>query len=234
MKMKNMKKTIIGVAIIAMFLITMMGSVNAASMTASTNEVEVNKGVSVTISTNVTMKAVQFKLNYDTSKFEYTGYTSKAGATATVTKTAEGLTFALANSAAPEDAKSIVLNFTAKAETANVNEETFTISGFKAGTSTDKDNNINATATVKVVAAPVVEPEQPENPEKPGNSGNEDNNKPAGDNTDNKGTTTNNNDKVGTNGKVITKLNQTGTPLFIGAAVVVALAGAVLVVRKAK
>ncbi len=230
MKMKNMKKTIIGVAIIAMFLITMMGSVNAASMTASASQVEVDKGVSVTISTNVTMKAVQFKLAYDKDNFTYTGYTSKAGATATVTETAEGLTFALANSAAPEDAKSIVLNFTAKAETANVNEETFTISGFKAGTSAERDDNINATTTVKVVAATVVEPEQPENP-----GTTDDNNKPAEDNTDNKGTTTTtNNGKVSTNGKVITKLNQTGTPLFIGAAVVVALAGAVLVVRKAK
>lgn len=229
--MKNMKKTIIGVAIIAMFLITMMGSVNAASMTASTNQVEVDKGVSVVIKTDVTMKAVQFKLNYDTSKFDYTGYTSAAGTTATVTKTAEGLTFALANSAAPEDAKSITLNFTAKAETANVNEETFTISGFKAGTSTEKDNNINATTTVKVVAATT-----PVEPEKPGDVTDE-NNTPAGEENKDNGTTTtetNNSGKVSTNGKVITKLNQTGAPLFIGAAVVVALAGAVLVVRKAK
>lgn len=231
--MKNMKKTIIGVAIIAMFLITMMGSVNAANMTASADKVEVDKGVSVVISTDVTMKAVQFKLNYDTSKFTYTGYTSKAGATATVTPTAEGLTFALANSAAPEDAKSITLNFTAKAATANVNEETFTISGFKAGTSTEKDNNINATATVKVVAATPVEPE------KPGDVTDE-NKTPAGEENKDNGTktpatsTANNDKKVGTNGKVITKLNQTGAPLFIGAAVVVALAGATLVIRKRK
>lgn len=227
--MKNMKKTIMGVAIIAIFLITMMGSVNAASMTASASQVEVDKGVSVVISTDVTMKAVQFKLNYDTSKFTYTGYTSKAGATATVTPTAEGLTFALANSAAPEDAKSITLNFTAKAATANVNEETFTISGFKAGTSTEKDNNINATATVKVVAATT--PVEPENPE----DNKEEDNKPAEENKDNgTGTTTDNKGVVGTDGKTYTKLHQTGAPLFIGAAVVVALAGAVLVIRKAK
>lgn len=228
--MKNMKKTIMGVAIIAIFLITMMGSVNAASMKASTNQVEVDKGVSVTISTDVTMKAVQFKLAYDKDNFEYTGYTSKAGTTATVTQTAEGLTFALANSAAPEDAKSIVLNFTAKAETANVSEETFTISGFKAGTSTEKDNNINATTTVKVVAATT-----PVEPEKPGDV-TDDNKTPAGEENKDNGTETKTDNKgvVGTDGKTYTKLHQTGAPLFIGAAVVVALAGAVLVIRKAK
>lgn len=234
MKMKNMKKTIIGVAIIAMFLITMMGSVNAASMTASANQVEVDKGVSVTIKTDVPMTGVQFKLNYDKSKFNYTGYTSPVGASATVTQTADGLTFALANSSAPADAKTVTLNFTAKATTANVGEETFTISGFKAGTSTEKDNNINATTTVKVVEPAAVEPE------KPGDDINNDNKQPAEDDkkedNNNKGTTTTttNNGKVSTNGTVIKKLNQTGTPLFIGAAVVVALAGVALVVRKRK
>lgn len=233
--MKNMKKTIMGVAIIAIFLITMMGSVNAASMTASASQVEVDKGVSVTIKTDVPMTGVQFKLNYDKSKFDYTGYTSPVGNAATVTQTADGLTFALANSAAPADAKTVTLNFTAKATTANANEEAFTISGFKAGTSAEKDNDINATTTVKVVAATVVTPEEPDNK---GDINNENGN-PAEENKDNKdnGTTTttkNDSGKVGTNGKVITKLNQTGTPLFIGAAVVIALAGAVLVIRKAK
>ena len=49
--MKNMKKTIIGVAILAIALILMMtGSVNAASLTA--NNAEVKKGETVTVTIN--------------------------------------------------------------------------------------------------------------------------------------------------------------------------------------
>ena len=240
--MKNMKKTIIGVAIIAMFLITMMGSVNAASMTATASPVQVNDGVSVRITTGVPIKAAQFKLAYDTSKFEYTGAaydgkTQSAGTTTgdvgTITPTADGLTVAIANNGAKDTTKTIRLDFKAKAETANASEETFTISGFKAGTSSERDDSINATVAVKVEAAKADEPVV--TPEEPDNNGNANNGASAPATDDNKGTsTTTNSGKVATNGKVITKLNQTGTPLFIGAAVVVALAGVVLVVRKRK
>lgn len=242
--MKNMKKTIIGVAIIAMFLITMMGSVNAASMTASADKVEVDKGVSVRITTTVPIKAAQFKLAYDTSKFEYTGAaydgkTQSAGTTTgdvgTITPTADGLTVAIANNGAKDTTKTIRLDFKAKAETANASEETFTVTGFKAGTSSQRDDSINSTVTVKVEAAKADEPVI--TPEEPDNSGNDNNgtSTPAQGNNNNGTTSTKTNGGVvGTDGKTHTKLNQTGAPLFIGAAVVVALAGVVLVVRKRK
>ena len=103
----------------------------------------------------------------------------------------------------------------------------FTASNF----STDKDEELTTTtATVKVVTETATEPENPgeETPTEPTT--------PATDN--NEGTTTNNNtnadEKVGTNGQVITKLPQTGTPVFIGVVAVIALAGITLVVRKVR
>lgn len=224
-----MKKTIVIVAILAMVLITMMGSVNAASVTAK-NEVEKGKTVTVTVNMAAT-SAVQFEMPYDNTKFEFVG--ASAGALGNDIGVANGGVVNVAAFAVDGKATTTSVTVTFKA-LATTEGEKFTVNGLV----TESGEKIaNPTVTVKVTAPVEV---------KPGT----DNKTPV---TDDKqqgttatpstgdkqqGTTTTGsqsvNGKVGTDGKVITKLPQTGTPVFIGVAVIIAVAGVALVVRKAK
>ena len=224
-----MKKTIVVVAILAMVLITMMGSVNAASVTAN-KEVEKGKTVTVTVNMEAT-SAVQFDMSYDNTKFEFVG--ASAGALGSDVGVANGGVVKVAAFAL--DGKSTTKSVTVTFKTLATTEgEKFTVDGLV----TENGEAIaNPAVTVKVTAPVEVKP------------GTDDNKKPATDDkqqgttatpvTDDKKqeTTTksqNADQKIGTNGKVITKLPQTGTPVFIGVATIIAIAGVALVVRKAK
>lgn len=221
--MKNMKRTILGVAILAMVLIMMMGSVNAANVTANNTEVKKGDMVAVSVNTENAAMAIEFELKYDATKFEYIG--ASAGALGTPSVTDEGgvITLAIAASDGRSTTQSVTLNFKAKETTEGV---PFTVSNLI----TDKNEAVaNSTATVKVVEEKPVTPEEPTNPTQPTTP------------DENKGgeeTTTNNsqnaNEKIGTNGEVIKKLPQTGTPVFIGVAAIIVVAGMALVVRKTK
>lgn len=223
--MKNMKRTILGVAILAMVLIMMMGSVNAANVTASNTEVKKGDMVAVSVNTENAVMAIEFELKYDATKFEYIG--ASAGALGTPSVTDEGgiITLAIAASDGRSTTQQVTLNFKAKENTEGV---PFTVSNLI----TDKNEAVvNSAVTVKVVEETPVTPEEPTNPTNP--------TQPTKPSTDGEqGTTTNNSqnadEKVGTNGEVIKKLPQTGTPVFIGVAAIIAVAGVALVVRKTK
>lgn len=218
-----MKKTIVGVAILAIALIVMMGSVNAASVTV--DKTEVKKGDIVTISINIDkqVNGIQFNVSYNPNNFEYIG--TDTGALAPEENASNGLVKVVASSGS-KTANKATLTFKALADTQG---EDFVVSNFKAEGEALNNNSVK----VKVSTTPVVE--EPTTPDNEGNKPVEGTTTPV---TDKKAqtveTTQKAGEKVGTNGKVITKLPQTGTPVFIGAIALIVVAGVVLVVKKAK
>ena len=221
-----MKKSILGIVIIAMVVIAMMvGNVNAANLAVNNAEVKKGDVVTVSVNTEEASQAVEFVLNYDATKFEYVADSAASTLGAPIVNASEAGVIRLVVTDPIKTTNAVTLQFKAIEDTEGA---VFTASNF----STDKDEELtSATATVKVVTETPVEPENPVDPETPAEP-----TTPETPADNNEGTTTNNNtnanEKVGTNGQVITKLPQTGTPMFIGAAVVIALAGVALVVRK--
>ena len=220
-----MKKTILGILIIAMVVVAMMiGNVNAANLAVNNAEVKKGDVVTVSVNTEEASQAVEFVLNYDATKFEYVADSAASTLGAPIVNASEAGVIRLVVTDPIKTTNAVTLQFKAIEDTEGA---VFTASNF----STDKDEELTTTtATVKVVTETATEPENPgeETPTEPTT--------PATDN--NEGTTTNNNtnadEKVGTNGQVITKLPQTGTPVFIGVVAVIALAGITLVVRKVR
>ena len=220
-----MKKTILGILIIAMVVVAMMiGNVNAANLAVNNAEVKKGDVVTVSVNTEEASQAVEFVLNYDATKFEYVADSATSTLGAPIVNASEAGIIRLVVTDPIKTTNAVTLQFKAIEDTEGA---VFTASNF----STDKDEELTTTtATVKVVTETATEPENPgeETPTEPTT--------PATDN--NEGTTTNNNtnadEKVGTNGQVITKLPQTGTPVFIGVVAVIALAGITLVVRKVR
>ena len=220
-----MKKTILGILIIAMVVVAMMiGNVNAANLAVNKTKKKKGDVVTVSVNTEETSQAVEFVLNYDATKFEYVADSATSTLGAPIVNASEAGIIRLIVTDPIKTTNAVTLQFKAIEDTEGA---VFTASNF----STDKDEELTTTtATVKVVTETATEPENPgeETPTEPTT--------PATDN--NEGTTTNNNtsadEKVGTNGQVITKLPQTGTPVFIGVVAVIALAGITLVVRKVR
>ena len=221
-----MKKSILGIVIIAMVVIAMMvGNVNAANLAVNNAELKKGDVVTVSVNTEEASQAVEFVLNYDATKFEYVADSAASTLGAPIVNASEAGVIRLVVTDPIKTTNAVTLQFKAIEDTEGA---VFTASNF----STDKEEELTvASVTVKVVTETPVEPENPVDPETP-----EEPTTPETPADNNEGTTTNNNtnanEKVGTNGQVITKLPQTGTPMFIGAAVVIALAGVALVVRK--
>ena len=221
-----MKKSILGIVIIAMVVIAMMvGNVNAANLAVNNQEVKKGDVVTVSVNTEEASQAVEFVLNYDATKFEYVADSAASTLGAPIVNASEAGVIRLVVTDPIKTTNAVTLQFKAIEDTEGA---VFTASNF----STDKEEELTvASVTVKVVTQTPVEPENPVDPETPVEP-----TTPETPADNNEGTTTNNNtnanEKVGTNGQVITKLPQTGTPMFIGAAVVIALAGVALVVRK--
>ena len=236
--MKNMKKTILGVAILAMVLIVMIGSVNAASVTANNKEVKKGEMVTVSVNTGKPVMAIEFELKYDAEKFEYVGASAGSLGTPSVTVNNGVATVAIAASDGKSTTSSVTLNFKAKETTEG---KSFTVSNLI--TDVTSETITNATTTVKIVEDTTEKPEEPTTPSNPDTTEKpEEPTTPSNPDTpsteEKQETTTINsqkaNEKVGTNGEVIKKLPQTGTPVFIGAVALIAIAGVVLVVRKTK
>lgn len=223
-KMKNMKKTILGVAISIIALIMMMGSVNAASISA-VNEVEKDKTVTVTVNVD-SAKAIEFNVKYNKDKFEFVNAETTLGAPTVTPK--DGVVYFATFGTTPTD--TVKLNFKA---TGLTDGETFTLNDLITDVTSDKVEN--GTVTVKVTE-PAKEDDNKEEQNKPqeGQNTQTSNTTEQKDETGTKNTNKTNTTKVSTNGEKITKLQQTGTPVFaiIGAFVVVA--GIVFIIKKAK
>lgn len=118
--MKTLKKSIaiLILALVLLAVLTTTVSAGAVSIKASASKVTVGKNVSVTVSFGEKVSAAQFKLNYDTSKFDYVS--CSAGSYGTGTKT-----YVYVNYEDVADLGSVTFTFKSKA----VGSGSFSISG---------------------------------------------------------------------------------------------------------
>lgn len=239
-----MKKSMTILAIILIALVAMMGSVNAASITANpatAKKISVGDTVTVTVTTKKD-DAIQFNMTYPDG-FEYVSTkasdgmalevnTKTAGALKVVAYGAQGdtvtMTFKATKEIAPKAAEEIKKDFVASKLILGNEDDSFTNG---TATVTVKGEEPTATPETTPSTEPTTTPEDP-NGANPGTTNKEDG---KGTETE-KGTTgaaTNESgEKVGTDGNVIKKLPQTGAPVFAGAGIVAAIALAVVAGRK--
>lgn len=124
--MKRVSKYIF-IAIIALVIILAGGQVKAASASISTSNSKVNSGENVKVTVSFggeKVSAVQFKLNYDSSKFEYVSNSAGSPYNAG--------TFAYASATA--DLSSVTFTFKAK----STGSSNFGLSGVKLSTASEK------------------------------------------------------------------------------------------------
>lgn len=231
-----MKKTLTILTILVIALVAMMGSVNAAE-TAKLTASREGDTVTVTLSLQEATGKVQFNLAYDSSLLTYVS-ASAGSLSAQINAREAGLVKLAALGMGGETTKTVTLTFKLNA---GVEEGTanFELSNLKGTT----EGLANSTASVKIEKtvvpapsenpspAPSTEPTTPApstapstNPTTPETPSTSDGN--------NSSTSQNGDILVGTNGEVITKLPQTGAPIYVGVAVLIALAVVAVVARK--
>ena len=218
-----MKKTFTILTILALVLVAMLGSsVNAATFEAS-EDTEVGGNVSVTIRIPAS-GSLDSRVHYDTSLLTYTGceFDNASNLNADAIDKGEGLIIisAFAKGDGTATFTYATLNFTAKA--AGVAKFTIEEGSFDTNTHDEELENyeVSVNITEPVTEDPGTTDPQPEDPDKtePEPTTPETPEKPNG--------------PVGTDGKPIDALPNTGSPLFIIAGAVIALAVVALVVKK--
>ena len=215
-----MKKKILGIVITLVIMMGMMVSqVNAATISAS--NAEVNKGDQITVTVNLenATQAIDLDLTYDANAFEYVKGSVTSGLDSLTVNDRNAGEVKISGSDPYNSTTYVTFTFVAKA---NTDAADFVGSRFFS----HEDETLNTSTVTVAVAEPTVEPE-PEQPdvEVP------DENQPS-DVTDTEGgADTDTNVKVDDEGKVITKLPQTGTSIITVAGIVVAVvvAGAIAV-----
>lgn len=213
-----MKKTIIGIAILATMLVALIGTtVNAASVTATPSNITVGKEetVTVTVKTDAQISGAVLKLNYDADKFEYVEANAGAVPVKATDKTDYVKVVVIDPLGGDATTNTITLTFKAKKDLTEGQKATFSISEVEL----DPEEAIT-TDSVEVTVVKAQEPTTPEEPEKPG--------------TDKPTTPEKPSNPTDTNGDEITDLPQTGVPMFIGAIALIIVSGAVLVIKKVK
>ncbi len=217
-----MKKslTILTIAILA--IVAFASCVNAASVQASTTNVNVGDTVTVTVKTDKQFEGTSFTLTFDASKFEYQSASCVDANGATLnfenntSKAAEGEVFIQAYSGSLTS-DTVVVTFKALAATegASFDVKNLILSG------TDAEELTNNPVTIAV--ATDNGGQQGGNTEGQGNQG-------EGTGTSTQGSET----PVDKNGNPIKGLPNAGTPIFVGAIALIVVAGAVLVIRNRK
>ena len=205
-----MKKslTILTIAILA--IVAFASCVNAASVKVTPAQAKVGDTVTVTVHSDTPCYGVQFNMTYDSTRFEYAGNTAGA-----IVSASNGeLICSYSNVAAPTN--DVSLTFTVISE-APVGTGDFAISGTEF---TDTKGDVTGeavtepTATVEI-AAPSGEGNQPTDPTTP---------------TEPTTPTT----PVDKKGNPITEITNAGTPIFAGAIALIAISGAVLIIKNRK
>ena len=227
-----MKNKIIGIVITLIILVGMMASqVMAATLSASSTEVNKGEQVTVTVNLDNSTQAVGLELTYDASKFEYVkGSVSSSIGDITTNDTVAGkVSISAAN--ATKSTNSVTFTFIAKENTEGA---TFQASGLV----TESGETFSVDSVSVAVVEPAQEPTQPENPENPtqpenpGQTGDEQQ-EGTTNNEQNAEETNANGAIVDENGNVITKLPQTGVSVYqVIAGVAVVAVIALVVVRK--
>lgn len=211
-----MKKTLFKTTILAIILVAaILGTtVNAGSVTAPET---IKAGATFTVKINVdtAMTNADATVTYDATKLEYVKESATAGSLL-ITENAETAgEIILSMAGGTKTAKTVELTFKAKEDIKG--DAAVEVTSFAANT-----NETLANTSVTIKAA-----EEAKDPEK-------DPEKDPVKDPDKKPTNPSG-DKVGTDGKPITKLPQTGAPIFAGAiALVVLTAGAIVLVKRVK
>lgn len=213
-----MKKTVFKTTILAIILVAaILGTtVNAGNVTAP-ETVKAGEEVTVSINVNTAIENADITMEYDASKLTYKG--TNAGANMLVQVNAdEAGKLIIAVAGGDNTTKTISVTFTSNRDFTG--DAGVKVTSFEANTN---ETLANTQVTIKAEEIKI-----PDDDKKPG----EDEKDPSKD-PDKKPTkpTT----PTGTDGKPITKLPQTGTPVFIGAiALVVATLGAIVLVKRAR
>lgn len=209
MKKSLLKTTILAIILVAAILGT---TVNAGSVTAP-ETVKAGEEVTVNINVETAIENADVTMEYDASKLTYKG--TSAGANMLVQVNAdEAGKLIIAVAGGDNTTKTVSVTFTANKDFTG--DAGIKVTSFEANTN---ETLANTSVTVKAAEEtkdPVKDPDKDpvkdpdKKPEKPTNP-------------------------TGTDGKPITKLPQTGTPVFVGAiALVVATLGAIVLVKRAK
>ena len=204
-----MKKTLFKTTILAIILVAaILGTtVNAGSVTAP-ETVKAGEEVTVNINVDTAIENADITMEYDASKLAYKG--TNAGANMLVQVNAdEAGKLIIAVAGGDNTTKTISVTFTSNKDFTG--DAGVKVTSFEANT-----NETLANTEVIVKAEEIKTPDEDKKPE--------DDKKPT------KPTT-----PTGTDGKPITKLPQTGTPVFAGAiALVVVTLGAIVLVKRAR
>ncbi len=217
-----MKKIITSLTILVVALMTMVGSVNAASVVVSpATSSKITAGQQVKVTVTAGGEGAKYKVAYDTSKFTFELDETKKDKTITsinpnYRETGELYVVALSTTQ--------TLIFTAKVDITTSSTLPFTI---KELTSVGADNIDSMQTTVTVTpASPTPTPEGGEGSGTSSEEG-EESSSEADNDSDSKGK------YIDDNGNEITEIAQAGTTYFVGAAIVlVALVSGALVIRK--
>lgn len=207
-----MKKTLTILTVLAVMLVAMMGSVSAASMSASNTKVNAGDTVTVTVTFDKAIRALEMDLTYDTSLFKYEsaslgdlgGTPKDNGGTIHIAKFGQ------------DGASTQTVTYTFKALT-TAGTGSFAVNADTLVTDTN-DTAPAATSVEVVVSTPDPEPDPEPEPEPDPDPDSEPGDKNI----------------VGTDGKTVTELPKTGAPIFVGAIALIVVAGAVLVIRNRK
>lgn len=212
-----MKKTLTILTILVVALIAMMGSVNAAATLGVKQEGNI---VTVTLSLAEASNKVQFNLTYKNALLTYDSIKVGDLGMVEVNTDEAGLLKIAALGSGNQKANSVTITFKVN-EGAEGKEADFAISNFKGTTETlvntatsltiEKTSTTPTTPTTPEQQTPTTTPTTP---------------------TQSTQSTNNNSAKVGTNGKTLTKLPQTGTPLYAVAVAVIVAGVIALAVRK--
>lgn len=227
-----MKNKVFGILIALVIMIGVMASqVMAASISASSTEVNKGDTVVVTVNLEKDSQAVQFVLNYDAKNFEYVkgSASSSIGEAAMAINDKEEGTIRIAASSISTSTTSVSFTFTAKETT---DASAFTVSNL---ITENREELTTDNVTVKVVEkAEEPQPEQPSDDQNTTvNPGDTVGDEETGDASENANKSDADAPKVDEDGNVITKLPQTGVTVYQIAGVVAVLAiVAAIVVRK--
>lgn len=208
-----MKKTLFKTTILAIILVAaILGTtVNAGSVTAP-ETVKAGEEVTVNINVDTAMENADITMTYDATKLEYKDKSATAGENMFVQVNAdEAGKLIIAVAGGDNTTKTVSVTFIAKEDITG--DAAVAVTSFEANTN---ETLANTTVTIKAAEEakdPVKDPDK-----EPDKKPTDDNKKPTG-----------------TDGKPITKLPQTGAPVFAGAiALVVLTAGAIVLVKRAK
>ena len=219
-----MKKTLTILAIVVVALVAMMSSVNAASVNVQPTNVQIVKaGEEVTVTVGfAACKGITFDLTYDSDNFEYKSSNARVNA-----ETAGKLT--AGNIDAGGNLTSVTFKFKALKDI-TATPKAFSATNMKLSGGTDDSTAAGSLVITPATTEPTTEPtDKPTTggeTTKPGDT----TGKPAA--STESPATSEEETVVGTNGKAITKLPQTGAPVFIGVIALVAVVGAVFAIRK--